>query len=365
MTWRNDLRESEPSAHEPCRLTAAHAGRSGGSRAIVAALLSVLVAAITASCATTLSAQELAAEYLAIGTGYLELGEFGKSSEYLGRALSLDPALEAASYNLARVLAIQGRYEEAESRLLALLDLDPKNVLVLSTLAYVQYASGSSEDAAASYDAALEIDPGSVDLLYNRALLYRHGGDLERAEELLLSAQQLKPEDPQLAAELAEIYRELELPEQAVEQLALRAELEPDEIDTQLELASAYNELTDFSAALEIYSQIEQRTELDEAIRAEASFKRAVILLTAAEEPEAGLLALATAIELGYRDPDAVRALLDDPDLLRRLDVRGLLNDSDLLPPESPAESDDDSADPDLSEELSPDSAPGASEDGE
>lgn len=317
--------------------------RAGAPLPIRRLILSIAAVTVLFGCASTLSTEDLAAEYFALGTGYLELGRFEKSSEYLLRAVDLDPDLTAASYNLARAYAHQGRYADALRELEELSDLDPENVTVLTTLAYVQYNSGDPEAAAATYDAALSINPADVDLLYNRAVIHRDAGEDAAAGELLQRAATLAPDDADVVRALSRVLIVEGRFEAAAEQLERYVELVADDVEARLDLGAAYAALTDYSEALDVFAAVKELSQAEPGQQAEAAFARARILLTAAEEPGTGLEELQRALELGFADAEAAAALLERPDLRSGDDVRSALEEAGVL---GPVPDDDAAADP-------------------
>ena len=100
----------------------------------------------------------------------------------------------------------------------------------------------------------------------------------------------------------------------------LRAHLEehPDAADALLALARVEGAQRRYDAALELYADAEQRLAEDDPRGAEAAFERAAILLTAVEDPIAGLEALRTALQRGFDDEQRLADLLVRDDLLYR-----------------------------------------------
>ena len=95
-----------------------------------------------------------------------------------------------------------------------------------------------------------------------------------------------------------------------------------------MHLAEAYRRLERYDRALDAYAQA---LVYDEK-RAEAWFSSAVIQLTRIEDPDRGLVALAEALDNGFRDAERIAELLDDPDLLEREQVTDLLKRRGVLP---------------------------------
>jgi tetratricopeptide (TPR) repeat protein len=75
-----------------------------------------------------------------------------------------------------------------------------------------------------------------------------------------------------------------------------------------------------------------------DAAQGDAWFGEARLQLTVVEDPQRGLDALGKALGAGFKDPKAVKALLDAPGLLQRDKVEAALKDRDLLPEQNPAD---------------------------
>jgi len=78
--------------------------------------------------------------------------------------LALDPADSDARFNLARSLAWQGRYAEAEAEFLRLLESAPENADYLLGLAQVRLWSGSAEKSLPLLDKARRLKPDYEDV---------------------------------------------------------------------------------------------------------------------------------------------------------------------------------------------------------
>lgn len=267
---------------------------------------------ILTGCTTTVTRGELAAEYYNLGNAYFELGDLERSAEFLLRAVELDPSLNRASYNLARVYIERGLFGRAEELLADLADQDPENVDVIATLAYLAYAEGNLEESAAHYRRAIEANPGSSDLLYNLGTVELELGDSHSAFGHYSQALRLAPNDAATLKGLARSEIALERGVEAIEHLEAYLRIESDDNQARLQLAGLYERDERFDRALERLDQIIDAD--DRSLTATALFRKASILLTAAEEPAAGIETLRDAFEAGYLVEEEVEALAERTD---------------------------------------------------
>ena len=331
------------------RVAPVRAVRRVGARRVATTL--ALLVLVVGACTTTVTRDELATEYYNIGTAYFELGELEKSATYLARALDLSPGLARASYNLARVYVQQGRHGEAAALLETLLEADPDNSLVLETLGYARYEAGDLDEAAAWYDRALEVNPTDIELLQNRATVAERADRADRAAFYLRRATELEPER-------SELYRRLAEAELAAGERAAAADAYAEYADTAadpdpaslIQYAALLSEAEFYADALSVLGRVGELADVPVELEARASFERARLLLTVAEEPELGLEALRAAVDLGFSDAEDARALVDAATLVAGVEVEAVLREAGLIgeegpkadePADEPAESDD------------------------
>jgi len=98
------------------------------------------------------------------------------SEALFAHGVALDPRNSVFRYNLARVLQLEGRGDEALAHYRAVLAVDPQHGGALNNLASLLDARGETRAARALYDQALALEPDSADLHYNFGNhLARHG----------------------------------------------------------------------------------------------------------------------------------------------------------------------------------------------
>ena len=297
----------------------------------ISSVLAVVVAALASGCASSdLTREQFADEYYNLGTGFLESEDFERAVRYLERAVALRPAAAEARFNLAAALLESGDTAAASDHLERLLAASPDNVRVLELQAESHQRGGRWGDALATYVRLLEVQPRHSSARFNRAILLWTLGDKPAAAVQLRALLAEYPDDQDARLHLGLLIADagdvvVGAPAEASGLLRQYLEEHPDAADALLALARVERLQGRYDAALELYADAEQRLEEDDPHRAEAAFERAVILLTAVEDPIAGLEALRTALQRGFADQERLADLLARDDLLYRPMVLDLL----------------------------------------
>jgi len=296
--------------------------------ALVALPAALALASLLGGCATDPRVREIAAEYYNIGNAFFELGQYEKAIDAYRSALRFDPALVKADYNLALTYAGMKRLSEAEQLLKKLLADDPVNVTVMSTLAWAYHLAAKDEEAVSQYDAVLAIAPENADAWYNSALILwkmeRKQEALERLRKLLAIA----PEDAEGLFGAGSLLLSMDDAAGAEEYLGRFVQKKPDDVEARYLLADSLERQRKLSRVLEEYDRILER----DAKQANAWFGKARLLLTVIEDPDNGLAALRTSLDLGFKDLEAAALLLASPELLERQAVEAALKERDMLP---------------------------------
>ena len=298
------------------------AGRRRCRRSLCCAVAALV---LSAGCATDLSRDRLATEYFNLGTGYLELGEPERAAGYLERALELQPDAAAARFNLAVALMELDQAAAAAPHLDLLLAADPENVRVLELQAANHQRRGRSGDALVVYGTLLRLQPQHPAARYNAAILLWSLGEADAAAAELRALLLHDSDDHEARYNLGLLLAEQGSPEEAAEVLAAYLEAVPGDIDALLTLAGVETRRHRYAAALHAYDDAAALLPAADSRQVELAFERAVILLTAVQDPGAGLAALAQALEAGFRDRERLAALLAEEHLVRRDGVLALI----------------------------------------
>lgn len=328
------------------------------NRVLSAALAFLLL--LTMGCTRYVRIDDLAEEYYNLGNAFYDLEEYEEAERYYLRALELDPELERAGFNLARALAEQERYAESLTLLQELLLSDPDNLRILQGVAYVEYRRGDIDAAISGYEQVLDASPFGRDALYNLGVLLLEDGSEPEARGYLARAYDVSPDDPDVLYAYAEALFRTGRSEAGLSVLDdLREIRDLPEVYLR-NAAGRYAEAEFYSDALVLYDRLLEDSPDDP----EALFAKARILLTAAEEGDAGIAALESALEAGFADADAAELLLAEPALIRADEVRELFTEYGVEPAADPGGADPGGTGPTGTDSagVSPSAVPPASE---
>jgi len=294
--------------------------------ALARKLALVVLASLAVACASG-GASPVAREWYDLGNAWLDKAEWKRAGEAYSRALALDPGLGAASFNLARALAQAGDYDGALKVLDTLAAKDPGNVRIIAARAFALYKKGDAAAALAAYRKAVDLDPYSSDTVYNAALLELSSGDAAAAAADLARLTSAKGEDGQALLLLGRALDKVGGSDAAALAAYDKARaLGKADVDALARLAALYEDARRFTDAMAC---------LGEAVKADpkrgaAWFSLARLRLVVASDSDKGLEALKSALDSGFSDKDAAKALLDQPDLPDREKVFELLKSKDL-----------------------------------
>ncbi len=291
-----------------------------------AALLVATAWLLLTGCATGLSREELADEYVNIGNAYLDLDQPEEAAEYFVRAADLNPDLRVASFNLARAWLEAGRVAAAVELLEELLAEDPDNTLLLRTLGVAQYRAGDNEAAREAFEAALEQNERDADALYNLGVIAVEEARYPEAVEYLEQAERFD-DGEDIARELGLALFELERDDEAAEYLSKLSDVDEDGAVLRARGAIASRREA-YGEAVEWYERAVEADGEDP----QARFELARIRLAFIDEREAGIANLRAALDRGFEDEDAIESLLADLDGEALDLVEGVLIDEGLLP---------------------------------
>jgi tetratricopeptide (TPR) repeat protein len=109
--------------------------------------------------------------YLFLGNtcGRMELQDEAASAYRI--ALSIDPALSEARFNLAGILLSEGNIDQAKDEYLRLLSADPDFLLAYSNLAQIYMQAQSYDEAAGAWREVLRLDPSNENASINLSIL--------------------------------------------------------------------------------------------------------------------------------------------------------------------------------------------------
>jgi Flp pilus assembly protein TadD len=180
---------------------------------------------------------------------YMRGRRFPEAEEYLRKLVAAHPDEAAAHVQLGRVLAAEGKNEEAIAELQTAAKPAAGDVSVQRDLADLYYAAGRNEEAEAAYRALLAAHPNEAELHHElgRALLKEK--KFTEAQKEFLATVRLKPELAEGYGDLAFAASENKDYSLTVRALDARAKLLPEVAFTYFLRASALDHLRDYKQA--------------------------------------------------------------------------------------------------------------------
>jgi tetratricopeptide (TPR) repeat protein len=167
---------------------------------------------------------------------YLEANRFDDALVQLKEAARLDPSA-GRHYDVARVLLLQQKYDDAEPLFRQAVALRPDFAEALYGLAVVMHGQNRIEDAIELYQRVLIRDASNVAGHYNLGRAFAARGQNERAIHSFEKAIALAPEDADARQGLARTLVMVNQLSEAVYQYRRTLEIDPDRIGALLDLA--------------------------------------------------------------------------------------------------------------------------------
>ncbi|HSA96064.1 MAG TPA: tetratricopeptide repeat protein [Acidobacteriota bacterium] len=126
-----------------------------------------------------------------LGTVYQEMKQLDKAEKEFLAALQ-DLAYqhrELPYFNLARLYALQGRFDEALENVNKAIQLQPRLAMAHNLRGFIYEKRNGLAEAISSYEQAVKIVPEDVSFNYNLAVAYFKNADYARAKEIFLKIQ--------------------------------------------------------------------------------------------------------------------------------------------------------------------------------
>ncbi|HEY6765428.1 MAG TPA: tetratricopeptide repeat protein [Candidatus Sulfotelmatobacter sp.] len=180
---------------------------------------------------------------------YMQERHFPEAEESLRKLVSVSPDQSAAHVQLGRILAAEGKNDEAIVELQTGIKNGSREVGVQRDLAEVYVAAGKAEEAESAYSALSQANPQDAELhrAFGQTLL--HNKKFPQAQQEFLTTVKLKPNYGEAYGDLAFAASENKDYALTVKALEARAKLLPEIPITYFLRASALDHLKDFKQA--------------------------------------------------------------------------------------------------------------------
>jgi tetratricopeptide (TPR) repeat protein len=184
------------------------------------------------------------------------------------RRLEKYPADFLAHYNLAALLQMRGKYDEAATVYRAALKAEPRNVTAHNSLATVLLLQDKIAASIAEFRATLQLDPHYLNARYNLAHTLATSGDLAGAREEYTLFLNEKPDDADAQAGLGTIDFKQSNYVDALVHFREAARLDPQNADIQTNLGTLQAIKGDLPAAKNAFENALRLNPANQAARA-------------------------------------------------------------------------------------------------
>jgi len=166
-------------------------------------------------------------------------------------ALKINPDDVSSNYNLGKLLAENGQYEEAEMVFLKLVQINKRDAITYYGQIMQMYdKAGNYNKAVEAARKIVELSPNNEVALYNLGIMLDRAGKLEEAASVLNECLRIKPDYNYAWFNLGLIYDKMRKHAESVEAFKKYTALAPDDASGWLNLGLEYMLMKDFESAL-------------------------------------------------------------------------------------------------------------------
>ncbi len=164
-----------------------------------------------------------------LGTAYLASGNYEKATYHFRRTVELSPNNAIAYNNLGHALAEKGKIKEAIEIYKKSVEIDPNNDLVRSNLATALLQNGEIHKAVKEYKKAVETEPTSALFHYNLGTVLLLDGKIKEGIEELKKTIELNPNFGEAYTNLGRALIEMGKTDEALEAFIKAIDINPDD----------------------------------------------------------------------------------------------------------------------------------------
>jgi tetratricopeptide (TPR) repeat protein len=187
------------------------------------------------------------------------LGNWAEATVLYHDAITVDTENDAAHFELAKIHAMQGQFEDALKYAQTAVELSPQNRYYLSALADIYVLANQLDEAIKVYERLSGEYPENVEYAYNLASAYLYSDQKGKALDVFQHIESLIGFTEEISVEKQKIWVEQEQYDKAIEEAKKLVELFPEDMVYYELLADLYRETGQLEEAATLYrSMLEQ-----------------------------------------------------------------------------------------------------------
>ena len=203
------------------------------------------------------------------------LGNIQKSVSYYDQCLKINPASDAAMFELSNLYSLAGEYEIGLKYGIMATNTDTENVWYKLHLANLYRAVNMNDSTIAIYEDILSQHPEKADLYFNLGNIYKENGYIKKALKVFDDIEEQYGFQPDISVLKAEIYESDRKFDKAEEEYKRIIQAYPDEPKYYILLAELYYKQDKNDKAKEAYEKVNMLDkENDFAILSKIGFYR-------------------------------------------------------------------------------------------
>lgn len=181
------------------------------------------------------------------------LGNWSQATVLYHDAVNADPANDAAHFELARIHAMQGQFQDALSYAKRAVELSPRNHHYLVALADIHILSNQLTAAIRVYEELVQTHPDNPEYAYNLASAYLFNNQQDKALQMFTHLESLVGFTEEISIEKQKIWVEQNQFDKAIEEAKKLISLFPEEMVYYEILADLYRETGQLHEAGKLY----------------------------------------------------------------------------------------------------------------
>ena len=180
---------------------------------------------------------------------FRNVADYENSEDRYRKALEINPQNLEARHDLAIVLLMQQRTEEAIAEFHRVLEIDPSFGKAYNSLAVVYQRQQKYGEALLNCQKALEIDPQDEDALNTMAVVYSIQGRLDEGIKIFQKIIEVNPRNIRAYFNIAAVYRELKDREEALKYYFAAEKIAPENAEVKNAIGVVYADMKKYQEA--------------------------------------------------------------------------------------------------------------------